>query len=95
MIVNKIGTSIIKPSNKSKNLGVIFDKHLNFNAHIGNVCKAAYSHVKNIEKACNMISEEAAAQAVHSLISSRIDYCNSSKSHSTHPVHHNRCFLTK
>ena len=59
-----------------RNLSVIFDEHLNFNAHIGNICKSANFHLNHIGKARNMISEEVAAQVVHSLISSRIDYSN-------------------
>ena len=51
--------------------------NINCNAQIGNVCKSAYFHLKSIGKARNMIFEEATAQVVHSLISSRIDYCNS------------------
>ena len=41
-ICAKVGTSIMKPASKSRNLGEIFDDHLNFYAHIGNVCKSAY-----------------------------------------------------
>jgi len=72
-----VGTSIVCPSQKAKNLGVIFDSSLDMNNQISNICKSAYFHIRNIGSIRNLLTHDAAAQLIHSLITSRFDYCNS------------------
>ena len=72
-----VGDSCISSSVNVKNLGIVFDKFLNADAHISYVCKSVYYHLRNIGKIRNMLSDDACAQLIHSLVTTRLDYCNS------------------
>lgn len=73
----KVGDARIPPSDKVKNLGVIFDKYLNMESHITTVCRSAYFHLKNIRSLKPILQPEALITVTHAFITSRIDYCNS------------------
>ena len=73
----KVGNALIPPSSSARNLGVIFDDHMNMEDHVTSVCKSARFHLRNIGAIRNFLTDDAAAQLVHSFITSRIDYCNS------------------
>ena len=72
-----VGNTQIKPTASARNLGVIFDRHLNLESHINNVCRSAYFHLRNIGSVRNMLSDDACSQLIHALVTVRIDYCNS------------------
>ncbi|KAL3983475.1 transcription elongation factor SPT4 [Sarotherodon galilaeus] len=42
-------------SNTVRNLGVIFDQDMSFNAHIKQICKTAFFHLRNISKIRNIL----------------------------------------
>ena len=44
---------------------------------VSKTCSLCYFHVRKIANIRNYLSEESAAQLVHAMITSRIDYCNS------------------
>ena len=67
----------INPSLSARNLGVIFDCHLNVESHINSVCRSAYFHLRNIRSIRNMLTDNACSQLIHALVTVRIDYCNS------------------
>ena len=73
----EVGMSKISSSTKARNLGVIFDKFMNLDAHIGNICKSTYFQLKNIGSIRNVLSDDACAQLIHALVTVRVDYCNS------------------
>ena len=72
-----IGQENISPSSNCKSLGVTFDQHIMMDTFIQNTCRAAHFHLRNIGSVRDLLPEKAAAQLVHSLVTSRIDYCNS------------------
>ena len=72
-----IGDAVIKPSSSCRNLGVIFDNNLMLDKHISNVCRSTLFHLRNIGLIRAFITQSAAEQLVHSLVTSRLDYCNS------------------
>ena len=72
----KIGQTEIVPSPHCKSLGVIFDKNFSMQSQISAVCRSTHFHLRNIGTIRPLITESAAAQLVHSLVSSRLDYCN-------------------
>ena len=72
-----VGNTQFKPTASARNLGVIFDRHLNLESHINNVCRSAYFHLRNIGSVRNMLSDDACSQLIHALVTVRIDYCNS------------------
>ena len=75
-IANLLGNSI-SPTNEVKNLGVAFDSGNTFSSHITKVCRACYYHLKDLRRIRKFLSVETAALLANSMISSRIDYCNS------------------
>ena len=72
-----VGNTQIKPTSSVRNLGVIFDRHLNLESHINNVCRSAFFHLRNIGSVRNMLSDDACSQLIHALVTVCIDYCNS------------------
>ena len=73
----KIGQSEIIPSASCRNLGVMFDQHTTMDQQINNICRSTHFHLRNIHTIRKMLTKPAAAQLVHSLVTSRLDYCNS------------------
>ena len=73
----KVGTDIIKPTDKARNIGVVFDDTLTMSFHINNIVKGAFYHLRNIAKIRKYISTATAEILVHSFISSKLDFCNS------------------
>ena len=71
-----VGESNIVSTNSSRNLGVIFDKCMKLNYHISSVCKSTYFHMRNMSSIRSIISNNACAQLIHSLVTVRLDYCN-------------------
>ena len=71
-----IGQSNISPSSTCKSLGVMLDEHFAMDAHISNICRSTYFHIRNIGAIRDLLIPSAAAQLVHSLVTSRADYCN-------------------
>jgi hypothetical protein len=66
----------VAPSSTVRNLGVMFDQELSFKSHINQSTKTAYFHLRNIAKIRNILPKSAAEKVVHTLVSSRLDYCN-------------------
>ncbi len=73
----KIGEVTVEPTSSCRNLGVLFDKHLSMESHIVNVCRCMMFHLRSIAAIRPMLTESATSQLVHSLVTSRLDYCNS------------------
>ena len=71
-----VGDSVIKPSSNARNLGVIFDKHLNMEAHISNVCKSAYHTIYNLRRIRKYLDQDTTKTIVHACVTSKLDYCN-------------------
>ena len=76
-IYMSIGEAKVKPQKACRNLGVMFDCHLNMEYQIQNICKSAYFHLRNIGAVRSHLPDSATVQLVHALITSRLDYCNS------------------
>ena len=72
-----IGQEDVLPSVSCKSLGVMFDKHAKMNVFVGRTCQSANYHLRNIRAIRELIPSAAAAQLVHALVTSRLDYCNS------------------
>ena len=72
-----IGQSSIKPSTSCRNLGAMFDNNQKMDIHISSVCRAAHFHLRNIGAIRSHLTDSATASLVHSLVTSRLDYCNS------------------
>ena len=55
----------------------MFESAMSMNAQVSNIVKAANYHLVNISRARRFITTEATKLAIHSLVTSRLDYCNS------------------
>ena len=69
-----IGQCEITPTSKCKSLGVMLDDHFDMEAQIKNICRSAHFHLRNIRAIRPLLPNSAAAQLVHSLVTSCLDY---------------------
>ena len=72
-----IGSDQISPSTHAKDLGVIIDSALSLSPHVSSVCNAANFQLHRISCIRQFLTSDATKTLVHSLFSSRLDYCNS------------------
>jgi len=67
----------ISPSNSLRNLGVTFDSDLSLQKHISSVCQTSYLHIRHLRQIRSILDTNSAILLANSLVSSRLDYCNS------------------
>ena len=72
-----IGGHAIVPATHVRNLGVLIDSSAKMDKQISNVCKGAFSVLRQISRHRSYLSDDAAATLVISLVTSKLDYCNS------------------
>ena len=70
------GTKVI-PVSSARNLGVVFDKFLDFSSHINAICKSATFSIRNIGKLRKYLNQADTERLVHAFITSKLDSCNS------------------
>ena len=75
-VVNLCG-HVIPTSPHSRNLGVIFDQHITMDIHVNNVIKTCFYQLQNISKIRYFLDDDTTKLLVNSLVTSRLDYCNS------------------
>jgi hypothetical protein len=65
------------PANKVKNLGVILDSTLSLSDHVSTVKRQCYVSLRDFRRIRRFLSKDVAITVANSLVSSRLDYCNS------------------
>ena len=75
--VLSVSDHAVECSSLIKNIGVSFEESLSFVPHITATCKAAFFHLRNISRIRKFLTEDAAKTIIHSLVTSKLDYCNS------------------
>ena len=55
----------------------MFDTGMTMSAQVSSVIRTANYHLVNIGRARKLLTEDATKMAIHSLVTSRLDYCNS------------------
>jgi len=71
-----IGNSQLQPSSTVRNLGVIFNSTLDYKDHINYIVKCCQLHIRNLYMIKSFINEHCLLLLVHSMVFSRVDYCN-------------------
>ena len=59
-----------------KDLSVTLDPDLSFDKHIKTVSRTTFTNLPNVAKIRNFMSKNDAENCIHTLVSSRLDYCN-------------------
>ena len=72
----QIGQCSVATSSQAKNLGVIFDCGLTMEKQISSVCRSLFFHLWNIGSVRRYLTDSSTAQLIHSLVTTRVDYCN-------------------
>lgn len=73
----KLENCEIIPSTKAKNLGFMFDEHLNLNDQISSISKTCYINLRNLNRIGSKLSKNLKIQLAHSCIHSILDNANS------------------
>ena len=72
-----VGAHSISQSTHIRSLGVRLDAELTIEPQITDMCKTAYYHMKKINKIRKYLTDDTTKTLVHSLVTGRLDYCNS------------------
>ena len=75
--VMSFGDTQLVPCESAKNLGVVLDSSLSFRSHIDSIVKTCNFHTHNLLMIKDFVNRKNLVTLVHSLIISKVDYCNS------------------
>ena len=75
--VLNLGDTQLVPCESAKNLGVVLDSSLSFRPHIDSIVKTCNFHIRNLYLIRDFVNKKNLITLVHSLIISKVDYCNS------------------
>ena len=64
-------------STKIKTLGIFLDNRLTFDTHVASICASCFFHIRAFRHIRPNLTQDMAKSVAVSLISSRLDYCNS------------------
>ena len=73
----QVGSDVVRLTSSARNVGVTFDSTLSMIPHINASASSANYHLRNLGRARKYLTKGATEQLVHSLVTSRLDYCNS------------------
>ena len=72
----EIGSHLVAVSKDAKILGMYFDSTLSMKIQINCVSSSMLYHLRCISSIRRLLTQEATAMLIHSLVTSRLDYCN-------------------
>ena len=68
----------LSPANHVRNIGVNFDANFDFKRHINNTVSSCNYYIRDIRRIRKHLTLNSATALANALVSSRLDYCNSS-----------------
>ena len=71
-----IGNSEVLFVSSEKNLGVTLDCNLKMTPHVLNICRSAYTELRQIGSICHLLTAQVTQTLVCAFILSHLDYCN-------------------
>ena len=71
-----VGDESVAASQSARSLGVIFDEHMSFHAHVSSICRSSFYHLRNLSRVRKYFTKESAEVAVHAFVTSKLNYCN-------------------
>ena len=66
----------LSSTDTARNLGCLFDRHMQLDRLVSSYCSSAYYHLRTIKNIRHLLTLDACHAAVRSLVLSRLDYCN-------------------
>jgi hypothetical protein len=72
----KLGNTTIQPSDKIRNLGIIFDSHMSMSLQVNSLISSINYQLRNIRRISKYLDTDTKHKVVRSLILSRLDYGN-------------------
>ena len=72
-----LSNDIIPVSSSARNLEFIFDSDMSFSDQINSVSKSCHFHIRDIRRIRHLLPLSTATALANSLVSSKLDYCNS------------------
>ena len=72
-----LSNDIVPVSSSARNLGFIFDSDMSFSEQINSISKSCHFHIRDIRRVRHLLPLSAATALANSLVSSKLDYCNS------------------
>ena len=71
------GIQVNVQQNPVRNLGVMFDRNMTMEDQVSSIIRSVSYHMRNISRIRRHITADSAKKLIHSLVTSRLDYCNS------------------
>jgi hypothetical protein len=68
---------VVHPSTQARNLGIVFDNQMTFNAHITSLRRSCFHNIRNIQQIKHFIPSEMLHQIFLAMVVSKLDFCNS------------------
>ena len=65
------------PTDKVRNLGVLFDSGFTFSGQVSSVCRSCFMYMRDFRRIRRHLPKSVAITLANALVSSRLDYCNS------------------
>ena len=72
-----IGNERLTTTADAKRLGVVLDDNMLCDVHISDICRSSFNRIRNLSKIRKNLTQESSEIAVHTSITSKLDYCNS------------------
>ena len=72
----QVASANLKPTDHTKNIGVILDSNISFDKQIEQMCKSAFHSIRSISRIRKFLSMESAKTLVHAFVTSKLVNCN-------------------